>query len=399
MSDDDTTPADTTPESDAAGAAPAAGGVWAGGEDHAEQSRPAAARLDVEQARTGLTAWARAHRPGAEVTDVHLAEGNGMSSETLLFDVQPADGPAEHLVARVAPRTESMPVFPHYDMALQAAVMSLVGATTTLPVPEIVDVHTEPDLLGMPFVVMRRLPGDALPDVPPYTFEGWLHEASEEQRAALRDRTVDVVAQVHAVPVDDEVARIFGESSPPSADEALDAMLRREREYYDWARQGAPRSPLIEAGLDWLEAHRPAESGAAVLAWGDSRPANLLWSGDCEVTAVLDWEMTALAPRGSDVGWMVFVHDFFQFIAEMFEMTGLPDLFRADDVLARYRERTGADVPNLEYYRVYGAVRHAIIMYRIALRSVFHGGAEMPENPDQLVLHAPLLARMIGRDA
>ena len=384
MTHDDTTPDDRR------------GGMWSDADgDHAEQSRPAAARLDVEQARRGLTAWAGTHRPGAEVVDVHLADGNGMSSETVLFDVRTGDGEVEHLVARVAPRTESITVFPHYDMTLQAEVMRLVGAHTALPVPEVVDVHEDVDLLRMPFVVMRRLDGDALPDVPPYTFEGWLHEATPVQRAALRDRTVDVIAQVHAVPVDESVARLFGRDAAPSAGDALDTMLRTERAYYEWARQGAPRSPLIEAGLDWLEAHRPEEGGDAVLAWGDSRPANLLWSPEHEVTAVLDWEMAALAPRGSDVGWAVFVHDFFQFIAEMFEMPGLPDLFRPEDVVARYRERAGAEVANLEYYRVYGAVRHAIIMYRIALRSIFHGAAEMPENPDQLVLHAPLLQRML----
>ena len=162
----------------------------------------------------------------------------------------------------------------------------------------------------------------------------------------------------------------------------------------------------LEASVEGTEVDRKASFGprgrvvatrwmSAVLAWGDSRPANLLWSPEHEVTAVLDWEMAALAPRGSDVGWAVFVHDFFQFIAEMFEMPGLPDLFRPEDVVARYRERAGAEVANLEYYRVYGAVRHAIIMYRIALRSIFHGAAEMPENPDQLVLHAPLLQRML----
>ena len=47
---------------------------------------------------------------------------------------------------------------------------------------------------------------------------------------------------------------------------------------------------------------------------GDARIGNVLYEGFTPV-AVLDWEMAALGPRGLDLGWLVFLHAFFQMIA------------------------------------------------------------------------------------
>jgi len=51
--------------------------------------------------------------------------------------------------------------------------------------------------------------------------------------------------------------------------------------------------------------------------------------------------MAALGPRELDVGWFVFLHRFFQDIAEFFEQPGLPDFLRRSDVERYYQELTG----------------------------------------------------------
>src|SRR3954451_19386298 len=93
---------------------------------------------------------------GATVGDVRAPEGNGMSSETLLFTVQPLAGDAEPYVARLAPKADAMyPVFPDYDLALQRDVMQLVADATDVPVPTTAWYEPDTSWLGSPFLVMH----------------------------------------------------------------------------------------------------------------------------------------------------------------------------------------------------------------------------------------------------
>ena len=69
---------------------------------------------DRDQVRAALQGWLTKQLPGdaaPEITELHATSANGMSSETLLFDAT-WDGEQRHLVARVAPDTHDVPVFP-----------------------------------------------------------------------------------------------------------------------------------------------------------------------------------------------------------------------------------------------------------------------------------------------
>ena len=135
-------------------------------------------RSDPSAMADRLAAWWDANRaPGATVTDVTAPEGSGMSSETLLFTIQPSDGPAERLVARLAPlASQQFPVFPEYDLELQRRVMQTVAAHTAVPVPEVLTHEADDSWLGSPFLLMRRVDGVVPSDIPPYTMAGWLFE-------------------------------------------------------------------------------------------------------------------------------------------------------------------------------------------------------------------------------
>src|SRR5689334_478617 len=92
---------------------------------------------DPDQVRAALQAWLATRLPASaapEITELHATSANGMSSETLLFDAT-WDGDAHHLVARVAPDTHDVPVFPSYDLTRQHRVIGLVGELTGVPVP------------------------------------------------------------------------------------------------------------------------------------------------------------------------------------------------------------------------------------------------------------------------
>jgi aminoglycoside phosphotransferase (APT) family kinase protein len=106
--------------------------------------------------------------------------------------------------------------------------------------------------------------------------------------------------------------------------------------------------------------------------------------------------MAAVGPREIDIGWMIFIHDFFEHVAQQIELPGMPHFMRRDDVAAAYEAASGVAPQNIEFYEVYAALRHAIVMARVTLRGIHFGEQEMPVDPDELVLHRVLLREMIG---
>ncbi len=325
-----------------------------------------------------------------EVSDVHAPTGSGMSSVTILFTADSPGHESRRLVARLAPDDDAYPVFPTYDLALQCSVMEAVATHTDVPVPEIVGLEPTGEVLGTSFVVMDAVEGRAPSDNPPYVFGGWLLEATPDERRTLQDTTVQALAGVHETPA----------STLPSLgrpDEALRRHFDEQRAYYEWTCSEEPRRiPVLERAFDWLEEHWPENPGEPVLCWGDARPGNILYDG-FEPAAVLDWEMAAVAPREVDLAWPIFLHRFFQDIATVFELPGLPDFFRPDDVVATYEKQSGHTVTDLDWYVVYAALRHGVVMSRVKRRMIHFGEEERPEDPDDFVMHrAALEALMEG---
>ncbi|MFD1814425.1 phosphotransferase family protein [Rhodococcus gannanensis] len=371
------------------------------GDNHAEVARPSESRRDPDELRAALQTWLSGRLPDdadPHVVEVRLPDANGMSSETVLFDAEwTEDGTrrVHELVARVEPGATSMPIFPSYDMGTQFAVMKAVGELSDIPVPTAYWFEPDPDALGAPFFVMARVEGIVPPDVMPYNFGSWLSEATPEQRRTLQDASVGVLAALHRIPdAGENFAFLRLHDAGPTAEDAFRAHLDRQRGYYRWATADGPRSPLIERALDWLEANVPADPSPAVLCWGDSRIGNIMFR-DFTPVAVLDWEMAALGPREMDVAWMVFLHRFFEDLAAVAGLPGLPDFMRRDDVAATYADLTGHTAENLDYYSVYAALRHATIMFRVQSRAIAFGHATLPDDPDDMIMHRKTLEDMI----
>ena len=82
-------------------------------------------------------------------------------------------------------------------------------------------------------------------------------------------------------------------------------------------------SPLLADCFAWLADNLPTDVGGDALSWGDSRIGNMMFR-DNQVVAVLDWEMAAVAPPEVDLGWMCYLHLFFQDLAVDLGAPGLP---------------------------------------------------------------------------
>jgi len=346
-----------------------------------------------------LEGWL-AGRPGApgrpSVTGVRMPDTGGLSSTSVLFEASwPGEGAGQRgaYVARMAPEASAVPVFPSYDMPAQFEVISAVAARCDVPLPALR--WNEPDggPLGTPFFVMDQVDGRIPLDNPPYVFTGWLLEATPQERAQLQRASIAVLAQVHAI---ENPAAAFPGLCPPAGMDALRCHVSAQHDYYRWAlADDGFRIPIIERSLDWLAEHWPRDRGPDVLSWGDARIGNIIYAG-FEPAAVLDWEMASLGPRELDVAWFVFLHRFFQDIAEFFELEGLPGFLRRSDVERCYEELSGHALRDMDFYLTYAALRHAIIMARIKRRMIYFGEDQVPEDRDDYVMHRASLEKLLA---
>jgi aminoglycoside phosphotransferase (APT) family kinase protein len=352
---------------------------------------PLPSKREPEQLRQALEGWFNLHLPSpAVVGPVSIPSGTGMSSETLLFDLRHS-GRTDQLVARVRPDMDDWPVFQEYDLQRQALAMRLVGEASNVPVPGVPYIEIDETYLGAPFIVMERVSGHALPDMPPYVFGGSdLDSMTPDDRRLLQREAATVLAQLHAI----DISRHDVSFIAPLGGNAVARQLAEQRAYYEWARGGAV-VPIIERALDWLGANRPPDPGPTVLNWGDARPGNILFDST-RPTAVLDWEMVNLGPAGIDVGWFIFMHQFFQHLASVFEMPGFPDFCRADDVVDDYVDAGGLPIADLQWYIAFASTRFGIISLRTSNREVAYGNRDAPADPEDLLMHRALLAAHIG---
>ncbi len=361
-----------------------------------ETTRPRTSTRDHQVLHERLLGWLGAKVADPAIGELVVPESNGMSSETLLFDASWTEGAARReqpCAARVSPDPAAAPVFPVYDLARQFRVMRLVGERTEVPVPATLWLELDAAHIGAPFFVMERVEGLVPPDVMPYPFGSWLSEADPVDQRRLQDSAVRTLAALHRAEVGpDDIA--FLQLEHPGAS-ALRRHVADLTAYYEWVVADGARSPLIERGLRWLDEHWPAHESPEAISWGDARIGNMMFR-DFEPVAVLDWEMAAVGPPEVDLGWMIYLHRFLDDIAVQAGLPGMATFMRRDDVLATY-EATSSHTPrDMEFFTMYAALRHAVVMSRVARRQVLFGEIEMPADPDDMIMHRSTVEEMLA---
>ena len=358
--------------------------------------RPRTSNRDHAVVQMQLTAWLRSRLDNPVISDFVVPPSNGMSSETILFGVSWGDPNAAQVaqyVLRLPPDPTSEPVFKVYDMPRQYHAMELVGQRTSVPVPPTIWLEPDPTPLGAPFFVMARVDGQVPPDLAPYTFGGnWLFDASAADQSRVQQSSVEVLAQIHTIAASDPDASFLRIEAPGVT--PLQRHFNDQRGFYAWVCNDGISSPLIDRAFAWLDQQWPSEEGEAVVSWGDSRIGNMMYR-DFQPVAVLDWEMVGHGPREVDLGWMIYLHRFFQDLAEQFAMPGMANFMRASEVAEQYAALSGYTPRDLQWYLCYAALRHAIVMFRITRRQILFGEATMPDNPDHAFIHHETLAAML----
>lgn len=330
---------------------------------------------DQEETRARLREWLASRV--LDVEDIRVSEiggpaYTGYSHETLMFETTwTRDGAEERraLVARVEPSSHS--VFFEQDVLAEARVMRALDGTGVL-VPRIHWREEDRSWLGAPFFVMDRVEGVIPPDNPPYTFGGWLLDASPAQQAEVWWTGLEAMAAVHRLDPDslglDFLVR-------PEGVPGADAELAYLRGYVERVL-GDSRHDVIEAGLAWLDANRPGGREAIRLCWGDARIGNQIFD-EHRCATLLDWEMATLASPEQDLAWFLY---FDRLFSEGLNAPRPPGFPSHEETIARYTEITGLGVRHLDFYEVMGSLRFAAIMVRLGQLMVWSG--QVPKDTD-----------------
>jgi aminoglycoside phosphotransferase (APT) family kinase protein len=347
---------------------------------------PIPEQRDLEATRKVLADWLRDKVGEVGVSELVIPGGTGYSNETLLFD---AGG--EGYVLRVKPTGYQL--FLEADFERQFQIMKLVSETTSVPMPRMLWFEEDPGPLGAPFFVMSKVAGQIPSDNPAYNTEGFLADASVDQRRRLWLSAMDALTTLHREVRADDVAFL---AKPERGATGFDQQWSYWKDSFEWAAQGREQ-PIAAAGLAWLEANMPADRPTA-LAWGDARVGNMIFD-DFTCKAVLDWEMVSLGGPVADLGWWLFLD---RFHAEGYGVTRLEGLGTRAETIEIWQERVGP-ATGVEWYEIYAGFKFAVIM--IKLSQLFAHWEMMPaadaqamerDNPVTAVLSA-LLAEAEAR--
>jgi aminoglycoside phosphotransferase (APT) family kinase protein len=230
------------------------------------------------------------------------------------------------------------------DRAGEFAVLRAVHAAG-VPAPEPLLFCADPSVIGEPFLVMHRLPGEATP-------ERIVGGALGGDRAALIADLAGALAAIHRIPPQRAGFAALGRAPEDAARVSL-------AECAELLAGDADPHPVAEWGIRWLRRHAPPPV-QAVLCHGDFRTGNFL--ADARgLTGILDWEFAHWSDPLEDLAW--FCLGCWRFGAYAREAGGIAA--RAAFVEA-YERASGSGVApeRLRWWEVLAALRWLVIALR-----------------------------------
>lgn len=244
-----------------------------------------------------------------------------------------------------------------HDMSREATVMSAL-AGSAVPVPRVVGLCRDHDVLGADFYVMDKLDGRT------YRTAEDTARLTPEQRSAMTTSMLDTLVALHEIdPADVGLA----EWGRPQG--------YLERQVKRWARQWhtikTAERPQLDEVVAMLERSMP-ETRFPGIVHGDYKIDNLFLAHDdpARILGVLDWEMSTLGDTLADLGSLISFWDevgkFHNPItAGATAHVGFPG---ADEVVAMYAQRRGISIEDLEFYIVFADFKIAVILEQIHAR-------------------------------
>jgi aminoglycoside phosphotransferase (APT) family kinase protein len=282
-----------------------------------------------------LTDWLRAQLPEGDLRIEGLDRVEfGHSAEMMVLTIV-TGADRRDVVLRLRPRPPAL--LEPYDLNRQFQILrSLEG--TPVRSPRALWLEDSGDVLGRPFFVMERVPGDV--------YEMQAPDATPEGIHRMCLSMAEQLAAIHTVDL-----RATGLDSLGDGGSHLD----RELDHWESEMRRVRRGPLpaLERLLNALK-ETPAPYPRVTLVHGDAKPGNFAFVGD-EVNAVFDWEMTTVGDPLTDIGWMELLW------MQPVGITSHPAAPDIEEFLSHYEAISGISTQNRPWYRALNAFKMAVI--------------------------------------
>jgi aminoglycoside phosphotransferase (APT) family kinase protein len=261
-----------------------------------------------------------------------------------------------------------------HDMVREHTVMSALSGTH-VPVPRMLHLCTDAQVLGQPFYVMERVEGHVCRESLPAGYADL-----PELRRAIGEGLIEVLAALHEV---DPAQVGLGEFGRPEG--YLERQVRR------WVKQWDATRIDGHDALDRLAAELAGDvphTQRHAVVHGDYRLDNTLLhpTRPGRISAVLDWEMSTLGDPLADLGillgyWSQADDTGARTSAAVVPAATVLEGFPSRrEVAELYAQRTGLDLTALPWYAAFAAFKLAVVCAGIVAR--VRGGAMLGEGFD-----------------
>ncbi|MGE3690215.1 MAG: phosphotransferase family protein [Novosphingobium sp.] len=301
---------------------------------------------DLAELGAQIVPWLASRLPGASglaITGLDYPRGAGRSHETILFDATWREGAREcsqGFVIRIKP--DANQVYPDDLFEEQYRVMRVLHDLSIVPVAEIIGFEEDPDLVGAPFFVMKKLVGRVAVTFPPYRETGWIAEATPAQRRRFWEGGVRNLAAIQKTPLD-QVQFLAG---PDGARDGLAQEWNKYDRFVEWVSQDK-RWPVLDAAREALRARWPQNQPEG-LVWGDARLGNMMYDENFDVIAVMDWEQASLGGALHDLAWWLHMSAFAH--EKTADKPHLEGMGTREETIALWQDITGISVADLDWY-------------------------------------------------
>jgi aminoglycoside phosphotransferase (APT) family kinase protein len=300
--------------------------------------------------RAGVEGWFAERVPGAEPPLAFERISGGHSN--LTYRVTDAAG--RRWALRRPPLGKRLGSA--HDMGREFKVVSALGPTP-VPVAPAVGICEDEAVNEAPFYVMEFVEGPVLRGLAEAeAFPG------EAERRAIGMRVADTLVAIHAVDPDAVGLGDLGRKE--------DYVARQLRRWHgQWEKSKTRELAAIDAVHERLAARIPAQ-GPATIVHGDYRLDNMILTPGGEVAAVVDWELCTLGDPLADVGLlMVYWPEAGEEGTALGQpATMAPGFPTREEVAARYAERSGRDLADLDFFVALGYWKLAIILEGVYAR-------------------------------
>ncbi|MBI2766464.1 MAG: phosphotransferase family protein [Chloroflexi bacterium] len=295
--------------------------------------------MDIEEMQERLVPFVRTHLEDPFAKVVSVEPGPGHAGFSYLFDVR-SEGQLKRYFMRLPP-----PNVKHEGTADVLRQVSALRALdgTDVPHAPVIWAGDDPQWFGDPYFVVPRIEGDVLRGE-------WLEGFNDGQRRDMARQAMTALAGIHRVDWETK-CQYLGDFWGFEFDVTRwDRFYEKAADQHLLALQPRVRELLL------AKIPRDARIG---LYHGDFQWANLMFSAEAKLLAVIDWELCGIGATLNDVGWICAFNDPAAWAPNRPVITS--PMPRADELEQMYVEAWGSDPGDIGWFKALAVYKFGII--------------------------------------